>query len=194
MNKKTSIQALLIFTIFLISLSFYLKYFNDSSKILKDSLVEKENKNNQNNSSTYIDEIDYISVDTKGNEYQITAEQAEIKVENPDVMFLTNVIGYIFVKDADTVKITSNFGKYNTKNSDTIFSKNVIVIYPGHKITGEYLDFSFLNNIGKMTINVIYNGEKTNLFSDIIEMDLTTKDTKIFMNNTDKKVLVEGTK
>ena len=45
-----------------------------------------------------------------------------------------------------------------------------------------------------MTINVIYNGEKTNLFSDIIEMDLTTKDTKIFMNNTDKKVLVEGTK
>jgi len=194
MNKKTSIQALLIFIIFLISLSFYLKYFNNSSKILKDSLIEKEINNNQNNSSTYIDEIDYISVDAKGNEYQITAEQAEIEDGNPDVMLLTNVIGYIFVKDADIVKITSNFGKYNTKNSDTIFSKNVIVIYPGHKITGEYLDFSFLNNIGKMTINVIYNGEKTNLYSDIIEMDLTTKDTKIFMNNTSKKVLVEGTK
>ena len=194
MNKKTSIQALLIFTIFLISLSFYLKYFNDSSKILKDSLVEKENKNNQNNSSTYIDEIDYISVDTKGNEYQITAEQAEIKVENPDVMFLTNVIGYIFVKDADTVKITSNFGKYNTKNSDTIFSKNVIVVYPGHKITGEYLDFSFLTNLGVFSTNVIYTGDKTNGFADKIEINLTTKDAKIFMNNTGKKVLIEGTK
>ena len=194
MNKKTSIQALLIFIIFLISLSFYLKYFNNSSKILKDSLIEKEINNNQNNSSTYIDKIDYISVDAKGNEYQITAEQAEIKDGNPDVMLLTNVIGYIFVKDADTVKITSNFGKYNTKNSDTIFSKNVIVVYPGHKITGEYLDFSFLTNLGVFSTNVIYTGDKTNGFADKIEINLTTKDAKIFMNNTGKKVLIEGTK
>ena len=194
MNKKTSIQALLIFIIFLISLSFYLKYFNNSSKILKDSLIEKEINNNQNNSSTYIDEIDYISVDAKGNEYQITAEQAEIEDGNPDVMLLTNVIGYIFVKDADIVKITSNFGKYNTKNSDTIFSKNVIVIYPGHKITGEYLDFSFLSNLGIFTTNVVYTGEKINLFADKIEMNLATKDTKIFMNDNEKKVLIEGTK
>ena len=194
MNKKTSIQALLIFIIFLISLSFYLKYFNNSSKILKDSLIEKEINNNQNNSSTYIDEIDYISVDAKGNEYQITAEQAEIEDGNPDVMLLTNVIGYIFVKDADIVKITSNFGKYNTKNSDTIFSKNVIVVYPGHKITGEYLDFSFLTNLGVFSTNVIYTGDKTNGFADKIEINLTTKDTKIFMNDTGKKVLIEGTK
>ena len=194
MGKKTFIQVLLILIIFIISLSFYLKYFNDNPKIKKDNLVEKKTDNNQNNSSTYIDNINYISTDTKGNEYQITAEQAEIKIENSDVMFLRNVIAYVFVKDADTVKITSNFGKYNNKNSDTIFSENVIVIYPGHKITGENLDFSFLNNLGKMTTNVIYNAEKTNLFSDKIEMNLTTKDTKIFMDNSNKKVLVEGTK
>ena len=50
----------------------------------------------------------------------------------------------LFYKRFRQVKITSNFGKYNSKNYDTIFSENVIVIYPGHKITGEYLDFSFL--------------------------------------------------
>ena len=74
------------------------------------------------------------------------------------------------------------------------FMKNVIVIYPGHKITGEYLDFSFLNNLGTFTENVVYNGEKTNLFADKIEIHLTTQDTKIFMNDTGKKVLIEGTK
>lgn len=194
MNKKTVIQIILIFLIFLISLSFYLKYFSNNSKVLKDTPLEEKIAANQNNTSTYIDNIDYVSFDAKGNKYQVTAEQAEIKIENSDVMFLTNVIAYIFIKDSDTVKITSNFGEYNSKNYDTIFSENVIVIYPGHKITGEYLDFSFLKNLGTMSTNVVYNGEKTNLFADKLEMNLSTKDTKIFMNDASKKVLIEGTK
>jgi LPS export ABC transporter protein LptC len=194
MNKKTVIQIILIFLIFLISLSFYLKYFSNNSKVLKDTPLEEKIAANQNNTSTYIDNIDYVSFDAKGNKYQVTAEQAEIKIENSDVMFLTNVIAYIFIKDSDTVKITSNFGEYNSKNYDTIFSENVIVIYPGHKITGEYLDFSFLKNLGTMSTNVVYNGEKTNLFADKLEMDLSTKDTKIFMNDASEKVLIEGTK
>ena len=194
MNKKTVIQIILIFLIFLISLSFYLKYFSNNSKVLKDTPLEEKIAANQNNTSTYIDNINYVSFDAKGNKYQVTAEQAEIKIENSDVMFLTNVIAYIFIKDSDTVKITSNFGEYNSKNYDTIFSENVIVIYPGHKITGEYLDFSFLKNLGTMSTNVVYNGEKTNLFADKLEMNLSTKDTKIFMNDASKKVLIQGTK
>ena len=194
MNKKTVIQVLLIFLIFLISLTFYLKYFYNNLETVKESPAIEKIAINQNSSSTYIDNIDYISSDAKGNRYQITAEKAEIKIESSNIMFLNNVIAYIFIKDSDTVKITSNFGKYNSKNYDTIFSENVIVFYPGHRITGEYLDFSFLNNLGKFSTNVIYNGDKTNLFADKIEMNLTTKDTKIFMNNTDKKVLIEGTK
>ena len=194
MNKKTVIQVLLIFLIFLISLTFYLKYFYNNLETVKESPAIEKVDINQNSSSTYIDNIDYISSDAKGNRYQITAEKAEIKIENSDIMFLNNVIAYIFIKDSDTVKITSNFGKYNSKNYDTIFSENVIVNYPGHKITGEYLDFSFLSNLGTFTENVIYTGEKTNLFADKIEMNLTTKDTKIFMNDNGKKVLIEGTK
>ena len=61
-------------------------------------------------------------------------------------------------------------------------------------MTGEYLDFSFLNNLGTISTNVVYSGNNTNLFADKIEMNLTTKDTKIFMNDTGKKVLIEGTK
>ena len=44
-----------------------------------------------------------------------------------------------------------------------------------------------------ISINVIYTGNKTNLLADKVEMNLTTKDTKIFMNNNTKKVLIEGT-
>jgi len=194
MNKKSVTQVLLIFLILSIPLYFYLKYFNNSSKVKKEILNDKQITLNKNSSSNYINNIDYISFDIRGNKYQITAEQAEIAFDNADIMFLKNVISYIFIKDSDVVKITSDFGKYNSKNYDTIFSKNVIINYPGHKITGEYLDFSFLNNLGTMSINVIYNGNKTNLFADKMEMNLTTKDTKIFMYDTNKKVLIEGTK
>ena len=109
-------------------------------------------------------------------------------------MFLENIIAYIFLKESETIKITSDFGKYNSKNYDTIFSKNVIIIYPGHKITGEYLDFSFLNNLGTISTNVIYVGNKTRLIADRIEINITTKDTKIFMNDNIKKVLIESAK
>tara|TARA_B100000795_G_scaffold255940_1_gene227986 strand:+ start:61 stop:636 length:576 start_codon:yes stop_codon:yes gene_type:complete len=189
MNKKTVIQVLMIFLVTLIFLLFYLKYFN---KNLKDNAVVEKIALNQNSSSTYIDNINYISSDARGNKYQITAQEAEIGIEDPDIMFLKNVIAYVFIKDSDMVKITSDFGKYNSKNYDTIFSKNVIIIYPSHTITGEYLDFSFLDNLGTISTNVFYTGDKTNLFADKIEINLTTKDTKIFMNDNIKKVLIEG--
>ncbi|MDB4160253.1 LPS export ABC transporter periplasmic protein LptC [Candidatus Pelagibacter sp.] len=194
MNKKSGLQVIMVLVIILISFLFYLKYFTNNFEDVKETRVIIKIDENQNSTSTYINDINYVSTDLKGNEYQITAKLAEIKIENSDLMFLTDVIAYVFIKDKDTVKITSNFGKYNSKNYDTIFSENVIVIYPRHKITGEYLDFSFLTNLGIFTTNVIYTGEKTNLFADKIEMNLTTKDTKIFMNDTGKKVLIEGTK
>ena len=204
MNKKTGLQVIMVFVIIIISFWFYLKYFTKNFEGLKEvKLIEKINEE-QNSDSTYINDINYTSIDVRGNKYQITAKLAEIKIENSDVMFLTDVIAFVFIKDKDTVKITSNFGKYNTINYDTIFSENVIAVYPGHKITGEYLDFSFLTNLGIFTTNVIYNGEKTNLFADKIEMNLTTKDMKIFMEqpvslydddySKFEKVLIEGTK
>ena len=194
MNKKTIIQVAMVFLIIFISLLFYLRYFNKSPKNLKENTIIENIDTNQSDTSNYIDNINYISSDTNGNKYQITAEQAEIKIDSPDLMFLKNIIAYIFVKDSDTIKITSDLGEYNTTNYDTAFSKNVIITHPDHKITGEYANFSFLNNLGTITTNVVYIRDKTNLFADRIEIDIITKDTKIFMNDSTEKVLVEGTK
>ena len=201
MNKKTGLQVVMVLVIIIISLSFYVKYFTKKLEDVEDLPTVEEIDKNQNSDSTYINDINYTSIDVRGNKYQITARLAEIKIENSDLMYLSGVVAFVFIKDKDVVKITSNFGKYNSKNYDTIFSENVIVVYPGHKVTGEYLDFSFLTDLGVFTTNVIYTGEKTKLFADKMEMNLTTKDTKIFMNPSNvfedwfepKKVLVEGT-
>tara|TARA_B110000027_G_C16041212_1_gene265484 strand:- start:268 stop:852 length:585 start_codon:yes stop_codon:yes gene_type:complete len=194
MNVKTLIQVLMFFLIILISFIFYLKYFNKNPKSLKVNTITKKIEIDENTSSNYIDDINYISSDAKGNKYQITAKKAEIDIDNPDLMFLENIVANIFIKNSDPIKIISDFGKYNSKNYDTVFSKNVMITYPNHKITGEYLDFSFINNLGTISRNVVYTGNKTKLFADKVEINITTKNTKIFMNDNKKKVLVKGTR
>src|SRR6056300_860011 len=107
MNKKTGLQVVMVLIIILISLWFYLKYFTKNFEDVKETQVREKIDENQNSNSTYIDDINYVSTDAKGNKYQITAKQAEIKIENPDLMFLSDVVAFIFIKDSDTVKITS---------------------------------------------------------------------------------------
>ena len=192
MKIKIIIQFLMVLFIIMISWAIFSIYFKEDvpDKILDNSI--KKEIISKNNNSNYIENIKYISKDLRGNEYEIKAPQAEIDNNNSDVMFLKDVIANVYMKDSDVIKITSDFGKYNSINQDTIFSKNVIVTYLDHKITGEYLDFSLQNNLGTMSIDVFYVGKKMNLIADRIQMNLSTKDVKIFMDESDKNVFIEG--
>ena len=98
----------------------------------------------------------------------------------------------IELTDKNNIKIVSDFGKYNTNNFDTIFSKNVIVDYLENRITGEYMDFSI--NRGTMFIsnNVIYTNVDNILNADVVEMNIKTKDTKISMYDENKKVNIKS--
>ena len=190
MNKKTATQVLMIFFVIFICWIFFFKYFKKDENIVENITIKKENIS-EGDLANFIKNIDYTSSDLKGNNYQITARQAEIEVGNRDVMFLEDVIAYVYMKDSETIKITSDFGKYNSNNYDTIFSKNVIVTYLDHEITSDYLDFSLLDNLGTMSTNVIYTGKNNKLFADRLEIDISSKDTKIFMNDGEKKVIIK---
>ena len=67
MNKKTGLQATMVLVIVIISLWFYLKYFTKEFEDVKDTPIIEKNDKNQNSNSTYIDDINYVSADIKGN-------------------------------------------------------------------------------------------------------------------------------
>ena len=90
------------------------------------------------------------------------------------------------------MKITSYYGKYNTNNFDTIFSKNVIIKYANNKITSDYLDFSINRNLMIISKNVIFTNLRNSLKADVIEMNIKTKDTQIFMYENNKKVNIKS--
>jgi len=107
---------------------------------------------------------------------------------------LTEVSAIIKLKDKDDLNITSNFGKYNTVDNDTIFSKNVIITYLDNKIIGNYVDFSFERNSMIISKDVTYTNLENMLKADLIEIDIKTKDTKISMYEQNKKVNIKSKK
>lgn len=164
------------------------------SSIFKKEKIKKEVSKEEGvpYNSNIIENVNYSSKDAKGNEYIIEATQGEIDYSNSNVIYLTNVKAIIKLNNSKQINITSNYGRYNTNNFDTIFSKNVIVNYLENQITGEYLDFSMRRNSLIISRNVVYTNLENILIADVVEMNVETKDTKIFMFDNNKKVNIRS--
>jgi lipopolysaccharide assembly outer membrane protein LptD (OstA) len=98
----------------------------------------------------------------------------------------------IKLKNYQLIEISSDFGKYNINNYDTIFSKNVIIIYLDYIIKGDYLDFSWDKNFMMISKNVILKNRESTLKADVIEINIEKKDIKIFMYEQDKKINIKS--
>ena len=165
----------------------FLKYF----KISDVKEIKNQNEDVPYNSNILKD-IEYKTKDKDGNEYLIRALKGEIDFSNPNILFLTNVSALIILNTSEKITIISDYGKYNSENNDTIFSKNVLVNYLDNKITSNYLDFSLQKNLMLISGNVVYSNSENNLNADVVEMDIKTRDTKIFMYEKDKKVNIKS--
>ena len=194
-KKKVKFFLLFFFLLFLI-LFIFTKFLNTvEPKVNREDIQETENSKNLENqtyNSNIIKDINYTTKDADGNEYIITALQGEIDFSDPNTLYLINVKALIKLKSSENINITSDFGKYNSENFDTIFSKNVIIKYLSNRITGEYLDFSLNRNSMTISRNVTYNNLKNTLKADVIELNIETKDTKIFMYEKEKKVNIKS--
>ena len=189
MKKKNIIFFLIIFLL-IFSLVLYLKYSKDSKE---ESVSKTEEKIlEETYKSNIMEDVSYSSKDAKGNEYIVNASKGEIDYDRPNIIYLTNVRAFIKLTNSNDVTITSNFGKYNTNNIDTIFSKNVEINYLDNKITGEYLDFSIGRNSMIISRKVVYTNLENILKADVIEINVTTKDTKIFMYKDNQKVNIKS--
>jgi lipopolysaccharide assembly outer membrane protein LptD (OstA) len=186
MKKKIVVVFLVTIFIFLIAILINSKI---KKTIKKVDITEENIKNYQSN---LIVDVEYVAKDAKGNKYIITAATGEIDNNNSDVIFLNDVKSKIILKNSNNITIESDYGKYNTVNYDTIFSESVILNYLDNQITGEYLDFSILRNTMIISRNVTYANEKNILKADVIEVEIDTKDAKIFMYEETKKVKIES--
>ena len=188
MTKRKFFRIVLIVLFSFFAIFIYSK-FNPKKKSIQLAQIQEEEIIYTAN---IIKGVNYISKDLKGNEYIIEAAQGEIDITDSNTIFLTDLKAIIKLKEKDDINITSNFGKYNVVNNNTIFSKNVIITYLDNKITGDYGDFSLERNSMIISKDVTYTNLENLLKADLIEMDIKTKDTKISMYEQDKKVNIKS--
>ena len=188
MTKKIYIQFFLIIIFFIISLGLFLKYFKKSN--LSSNLITNFEKPLTNES--LIEDLKYTSTDKEGNEYKIEAKRGNIDKNDPDILYLENVDALISLNNSEFISISSRFAKYNTKNYDTLFNNSVSVDYGEHFLKSEFLDLSFEKNLVSIYDNVRYLGGISSLNADRAEIDILSKKTKIFMENSNKKVQINS--
>ena len=193
MKKKIILGISFIVFISFLTYFFYSKssYKENLFKIEKVELIEKKNielTEEKIESANVIQDVSYSAKDTKGNEYFLKASEGTIDQNQSNYIFLKSVKGVINLKNYDLIEISSNFGKYNINNYDTIFSKNVVISHLDNKIKGDYLDFSLDKKLMIVSKDVTIKNNKNSLSADVIEVNIETKDLKIFMYEEDKKV------
>ena len=187
-KKKIGIFLFILFGFIIILILLNSKSFQSKD----ESELNPRETENEVYSSNKIKDVKYTTKDNDGNEYTVTASEGEIDYTNQSVIYLTKVEAFIKLVNSDNITITSNYGKYNSENFDTIFSKNVKANYLDNKIAGEYLDFSLKRNSMLISKKVVYTNLDNILKADVIEINIQTKDTKIFMLENDKKVNIKS--
>lgn len=185
--KKKNIIFLIIFFLFIL-IFLYSKYFRQE----KVTTIQTKNSNDISYRSNVVEDVYYSTKDARGNEYIIKASKGEIDYKQTDIIYLTNVRALIKMNKSDNIEVFSKYGKYNSNNFDTIFSQNVVISYLDNKITSEYLDFSMQRDSMIISRKVTYTDLDNMLEADVIEMDISTKDTKIFMHKNNKKVKLKS--
>ena len=192
MYKKTLIQFLLLIILFTIVFSTFFLYFNkkENLKISNLPIVEEKDSLIDDKTGTLIKDISYSFSDSAGNYYELLSDVGKVDINNSDKIFMTNVVATIYLVDSSPIKITSKYANYNKINHETSFFENVKVTHLIHKATSENLDISFNDNLATMYNNIIYNKPGTNLKADRLEIDLITKNSKIFMDNKTEKIKI----
>ena len=198
MKRKIIISGSFIIFFFSLLVYYYFKSNNEKKLIEKKKKIELvktesiENNEEEIRSLNIIQDVSYSAKDTKGNEYFVKASEGTIDQNYDNFIFLKSVNATINLENYKLIEISSDFGKYNTDNYDTIFSKNVIIKYLDNIIKGGYLDFSWGKNLMIISKNVVLESNQSSLQADVIEVNIEKKDIKIFMYEENKKVNIKS--
>ena len=195
MNKKIIIQFILFFIIFSFIALFVFEYLIKPKLAVSDAQKQILSLNLDDNLTNVIENIEYSSNDSLNNQFIIKAKFGEIIGNTYEggkgkktLILMKEVEAVVIFKNSQKITITASNAIYNTLNQDTNFKENVIIKYGEQNITCNRVDMQFRNYKVKLYDNVIYNYINTKLLADVIEIDLLTKSSKIYMNKKNTKV------
>ena len=186
MSSKSLIQSGIFLVILVILLVIYSIFFNKNEDLVKINEAEIDNKVDNK-----ILDLKYNAIDEDGNSYVIESAAGKVSEKEKNLLILEKVTGVIKIKNSEDIIILSDFANYNKTTLDTYFYDNVRLSYDGHSINSDELFMNYIDKNINIKNNVRYKGLNNKLYADIVEIDLVTKFSKIYMLDNQKKVKVE---
>ena len=203
MEKKKIFQIFLLVLLIFITFFIFNTYYK-SDKTLKSSkkiIIKNSEEPKSNDGNDIIQDIRYTSNNNNGDVLEILADYGEPSTEIEDLMFLTKVVANITLKNKSNIKLISDYANFNTKTFETTFINNIKIFRDDETILGNelYLVFDQTEkvlkdnsnadqNLIRISHDVIIKKPGYMLKADVLEIDLITKNTKIYMNNQNDKV------
>ena len=193
MNSKTVFQVVLLLLVLFLATFFYFNYFYKNDTRLASKQDEITNSEiSESIEGTTIKDILYESYDNEGNKFIIKSKIGTFDEKKKDEIDMVNVEAKITLTNGTSITLLSDAAKYNSLNSNTKFIYNVKLRYLDHKIISDNIDVIFTESKLEAYNNLIYRNSNINLSADKVELDLLTKNTKIFMfDNSSVKIIKE---
>jgi lipopolysaccharide export system protein LptA len=189
MKKKTLLQLLILIVIIVILIFFY-KNSNQNKKANVSIKLSNQSEIINSDNSNLISNLKYVVEGEDGISYTITSEIGELSVEQPNLILMRKVLAVIKNDYGKPLKITADNAIYNNINHDTQFYDNVLMTYQEQVINSDNFDLVFIKNLATIKNNVVYKDLNTKLFADKVEINILTKNSKIFMYDKQKKIKI----
>lgn len=192
MKKKIILQLFLIILMIGSSVIFYRLYVVSNSKMVVADNNEDQNEANKSveENQNIIENFQYSVENLNKEKYNISSKEAIIDLEQPDLIYMKDVVGVIQLNNLSSIYIYSDNALFSKTTYETNFDTNVLIKYDVHQIKSDKLKFIFKENLVTISNNVKYKSLNTELQADRVKIDLITKDTKIFMDNKTEKVKI----
>ena len=187
-NKKIVQLSLISIGLFLILATYFLypKFLKEKtvqdSKITTD-IIDSEEHNTFAN-------VEYKGLYDIDKTYKVKAEKAYILIKEPDVVYMTNMNVTLYMGDASSIIITSDYGRYNKVSHNCFFEKNVKAIDGTTTIFAENLDLLATEDSATVYNNVFLTNDEGSLRADKVYYDFETKYYQVSMFS-DKKVKIK---
>tara|TARA_B100000780_G_scaffold245401_1_gene189454 strand:+ start:922 stop:1515 length:594 start_codon:yes stop_codon:yes gene_type:complete len=194
--KKKIILQLILFSFILLTIFFlYFKYFNEDTKKTQISKLSKKKDvtaSIADDQQNLITDINYSSTNGLGSNYEITAQYGTIDNKNSSIILMQNVKAIITDLKQNKIVITSLSAKYNSGNRETNFINNIVLTFADNTIKSQNLDLFFEKNLVYISNKIVYKNSNITLEADKLEMEMLSKDIKIYMYDKNQKIQISG--
>ena len=192
---KTLIQLFLLLILILIIFFVSNKYFYTVDKIeeINNDIsldVEKNNLPKKDLEKKSLDNeiinLTYEKFDTNGNKYLISAKKGVLDNNRSNIIYMKMIEASLNYVNNEKLIINSKEAIFNKQNFKTTFSTDVKLTYQEQTLESDNLEFLFDKNIAIFKDNVKYNNQNNEAFSDIVIINLLTKEIDIKSKNHKK--------